>query len=72
MGLSQIPLFIFYPACPDLKDPTKLFAVHHPEDNVGVRLTTGFSLEPEQSTSSFTIRGENFRCVSRKISSFLR
>ena len=31
-----------YPACPNLEDQTKLFALLHPEENVGVRLTTGF------------------------------
>ena len=41
-----------YPACPNLEDQTKLFALLHPEENVGVRLTTGFLLEPEQSTSA--------------------
>src|SRR5712692_8738793 len=38
-----------YPACPNLEDQTKLFALLRPEENVGVRLTTGFLLEPEQS-----------------------
>jgi 5-methyltetrahydrofolate--homocysteine methyltransferase len=41
-----------YPACPDLEDQTKLFVLLHPEENVGVRLTTGFLLDPEQSTSA--------------------
>jgi 5-methyltetrahydrofolate--homocysteine methyltransferase len=41
-----------YPACPNLEDQAKLFALLHPEENVGVRLTTGFLLEPEQSTSA--------------------
>ena len=41
-----------YPACPNLEDQTKLFALLHPEENIGVRLTTGFLLEPEQSTSA--------------------
>src|SRR5581483_5648465 len=39
-----------YPACPNLEDQAKLFNLLHPEENVGVRLTTGFLLEPEQST----------------------
>ncbi len=38
-----------YPACPNLEDQTKLFALLKPEENVGVRLTSGFLLEPEQS-----------------------
>src|SRR5581483_3803957 len=41
-----------YPACPNLEDQTKLFRLLHPEENVGVRLTSGFLLEPEQSTSA--------------------
>ncbi|HVO82033.1 MAG TPA: methionine synthase [Terriglobales bacterium] len=41
-----------YPACPNLEDQTKLFALLHPEENVGVHLTSGFLLEPEQSTSA--------------------
>ena len=32
-----------YPACPNLEDQTKLFALLHPEENVGVRLTIGIS-----------------------------
>jgi 5-methyltetrahydrofolate--homocysteine methyltransferase len=44
-----------YPACPDLEDQTKLFALLHPEEAVGVRLTTGFLLEPEQSTSAIVV-----------------
>ena len=41
-----------YPACPNLEDQTKLFALLHPEENIGVRLTSGFLLDPEQSTSA--------------------
>ena len=41
-----------YPACPNLEDQTKLFALLHPEENVGVKLTSGFLLDPEQSTSA--------------------
>ena len=44
-----------YPACPNLEDQTKLFALLHPEQSVGVRLTTGFLLEPEQSTSAIIV-----------------
>src|SRR6266571_4816986 len=44
-----------YPACPNLEDETKLFALLQPEENVGVRLTTGFLLEPEQSTSAIVV-----------------
>ncbi|HXJ90581.1 MAG TPA: methionine synthase [Candidatus Binatia bacterium] len=44
-----------YPACPNLEDQTKLFAMLKPEENVGVRLTSGFLLEPEQSTSAIVV-----------------
>jgi len=44
-----------YPACPNLEDQTKLFALLHPEENVGVRLTSTFVLEPEQSTSAIVV-----------------
>jgi 5-methyltetrahydrofolate--homocysteine methyltransferase len=44
-----------YPACPNLEDQTKLFKLLDPEQNVGVRLTSGFLLEPEQSTSAIVV-----------------
>jgi 5-methyltetrahydrofolate--homocysteine methyltransferase len=44
-----------YPACPHLEDQTKLFALLRPEENVGVRLTSAFLLEPEQSTSAIVV-----------------
>jgi len=44
-----------YPACPNLEDQTKLFALLKPEENVGVRLTSAFLLEPEQSTSAIVV-----------------
>jgi len=44
-----------YPACPNLEDQTKLFALLKPEERVGVRLTSGFLLEPEQSTSAIVV-----------------
>ncbi|HUA15045.1 MAG TPA: methionine synthase [Verrucomicrobiae bacterium] len=44
-----------YPACPHLEDQTKLFVLLKPEENVGVRLTSGFLLEPEQSTSAIVV-----------------
>ena len=57
-----------YPACPNLEDQTKLFALLKPEENVGVRLTSGFLLEPEQSTSAIVVHhpaSEVFRRVRR-------
>ena len=44
-----------YPACPNLEDQTKLFALLKPEETVGVRLTSGFLLGPEQSTSAIVV-----------------
>jgi len=44
-----------YPACPNLEDQAKLFKLLAPEKNVGVRLTSGFLLEPEQSTSAIVV-----------------
>ena len=44
-----------YPACPNLEDQTKIFALLHPEEAIGVRLTSTFQLEPEQSTSAIVV-----------------
>ncbi|HEX7285559.1 MAG TPA: methionine synthase [Candidatus Angelobacter sp.] len=44
-----------YPACPNLEDQTKIFALLKPEENIGVRLTSGFHMEPEQSTSAIVV-----------------
>ena len=44
-----------YPACPHLEDQTKLFALLKPEENIGVRLTSAFLLDPEQSTSAIVV-----------------
>ncbi|KIL39516.1 methionine synthase [Gordoniibacillus kamchatkensis] len=40
-----------YPACPDLDDQQKLFALMKPED-IGVELTEGSMMEPEASVSA--------------------
>jgi len=44
-----------YPACPNLEDQAKLFALLHPESAIGVRLTDTYQLEPEQSTSAIVV-----------------
>jgi 5-methyltetrahydrofolate--homocysteine methyltransferase len=44
-----------YPACPNLEDQTKLFALLKPEETIGVRLTSGYHMEPEQSTSAIVV-----------------
>jgi cobalamin-dependent methionine synthase I len=40
---------------PNLKDQTKIFALLHPEENIGVRLTEQYHLEPEQSTDALIV-----------------
>ncbi len=42
-----------YPAIPDLDDHRKLFALMPIEDSIGVALTDGCQLNPEQSTAAF-------------------
>jgi len=44
-----------YPACPNLEDQAKIFRLLKPEENIGVRLTEGFHLEPEQSTNAIVV-----------------
>ncbi len=44
-----------YPACPNLEDQAKIFRLLEPEKNIGVRLTEGFHLEPEQSTNAIIV-----------------
>src|SRR4051812_48938980 len=43
-----------YPACPDLDEHSKLFAIL-PADQIGVTLTDAFQLVPEQSTAAIVI-----------------
>ena len=43
-----------YPACPDLEDHRVLFGIV-PTDRIGVRLTEGFQLDPEQSTAAIVL-----------------
>jgi len=44
-----------YPACPRLEDQTKIFDLLKPEETIGVRLTSGYHMEPEQSTSAVIV-----------------
>jgi len=44
-----------FAACPNLEDQAKIFALLEPEKNIGVRLTEGFHMDPEQSTNAFVI-----------------
>lgn len=43
-----------YPACPNLEDQTKIFELLRPE-RIGVTLSEGFQLHPEQSTSAIIV-----------------
>jgi 5-methyltetrahydrofolate--homocysteine methyltransferase len=43
-----------YPACPDLDEHTKLFAIL-PTERIGVTLTEAFQLIPEQSTAAIVV-----------------
>jgi len=36
-----------------------MFALLKPEENIGVKLTTGYLLEPEQSTSALIVHHPN-------------
>ncbi len=44
-----------YPACPNLEDQARIFKLLKPEESIGVRLTEGFHLEPEQSTNAILV-----------------
>jgi 5-methyltetrahydrofolate--homocysteine methyltransferase len=44
-----------YPACPNVEDQAKIFRLLKPEENIGVRLTEGFHMEPEQSTNCMVV-----------------
>ena len=41
-----------YPACPDIEDQEKLFALLQPEKDTGVSLTEGYMMDPEASVSA--------------------
>jgi 5-methyltetrahydrofolate--homocysteine methyltransferase len=41
-----------YPACPELSDQKKLFELLNAPDDIGVKLTEGFSMDPEASVSA--------------------
>ena len=44
-----------YPACPNLEDQQRIFHLLKPEESIGVHLTDGFLLEPEQSTNALIV-----------------
>jgi 5-methyltetrahydrofolate--homocysteine methyltransferase len=44
-----------YPACPNLEDQAKIFALLKPEGKINVRLTEGYHIEPEQSTNALVV-----------------
>jgi 5-methyltetrahydrofolate--homocysteine methyltransferase len=53
-----------YPACPNLEDQAKLFALLKPEKNAGVALTDGFMMEPEASVSALVFHHPQARYFS--------
>ena len=54
-----------YPACPNLEDQTKLFALLDPA-RIGVHLTDEYSLEPEQSTNAIVVHHAQARYFTVK------
>ena len=55
-----------YPACPNLDDQAKLFALLDAE-RIGVRLTEEYSLDPEQSTNAIIVHHPDARYFTIKI-----
>ena len=49
-----------YPACPNLEDQQKLFALLNPE-GIGISLTEGFMMEPEASVSAMVFSNPDAR-----------
>jgi 5-methyltetrahydrofolate--homocysteine methyltransferase len=44
-----------YPACPDVEQHETLFRLLPVRETIGVGLTTGFQLDPEQSTAALVV-----------------
>ena len=44
-----------YSACPELADQGKLFSLLHPQESIGVALTSAFQLVPEASTTALVV-----------------
>jgi 5-methyltetrahydrofolate--homocysteine methyltransferase len=44
-----------YPACPDLTDHQKVFALLPQVDELGLELTAAYQLIPEQSTAAIVV-----------------
>ena len=53
-----------YPACPNMEDQTKLFALLEPDKHAGVRLTEGFMMDPEASVSALVFSHPQARYFS--------
>jgi len=53
--VSRVAVFVWLSGVSAPGRSDKLFALLKPEENVGVRLTSGFLLEPEQSTSAIVV-----------------
>jgi 5-methyltetrahydrofolate--homocysteine methyltransferase len=54
-----------YPACPNLEDQKKLFELLKPE-RIGVTLTEGYQLVPEQSTTAIIVHHPDARYFNIK------
>lgn len=54
-----------YPACPELEDQAKLFALMRPEQ-IGIQLTDGFMMDPEASTSAIVFHHPEARYFALK------
>ena len=44
-----------YPACPDVEQHEVLFRLLPVKETIGVGLTAGFQLDPEQSTAALVV-----------------
>ena len=53
-----------YPACPNMEDQAKLFALLEPEKHAGVKLTEGFMMDPEASVSALVFSHPQARYFS--------
>ena len=53
-----------YPACPNLEDQKKLFALLDPAKHIRVTLTEGLMMEPEASVSALVLHHPQARYFS--------
>ena len=48
-------VFFGYPTCPNLEDQVIIFQLLKPEENIHVRLTEVYHLEPEQGANAIKV-----------------